>query len=192
MRRADMLEHADRDDAVERPVDRRGSPGAGSGRGRPSPRSSARRLETACCSSESVTPVTSTPQCSARIEAEAAPARADVEHASCPGCRASLAAMCRFLATCASSRSRPRPRNRRRNIAGRCRGRAGRAAVEVVVVRGRCCAARARLMLFWRKRRMRLRIAPADPRPPRRGPPSPALSKIGSQEVIDRCPTSTS
>ena len=63
---ADMLEHADRDDAVERPVDlaivaEKKAHAVGE-----AALARARRFDTANCSSDSVTPVTSAPQRSAR------------------------------------------------------------------------------------------------------------------------------
>ena len=77
---ADVLEHADRDDAVELAGDlavvlELEAHGAG----RPS--LAARSCEILSCSALSVTPVTSQPAVLARYNAEAAPARADVEHA---------------------------------------------------------------------------------------------------------------
>ena len=78
---ADVLEHADRDDAVEAALDLAvvlELEAHGAARALSAPRA---RCEILSCSLLSVTPVTSQPADLGQIEAEPAPARADVEHA---------------------------------------------------------------------------------------------------------------
>ena len=100
---ADVLEHADRDDAVEAVRRPRGSRAARSGRGRTGPAARAFSLESACCSFDSVTPVTSTSSMRREIERQIAPAAADIEDLAGPASRLSLAAIRRSLFCCACS-----------------------------------------------------------------------------------------
>ena len=100
----DMLEHADRDDAVvaagflaviaQVKPHTVGQPGQ------------LRRaaVATLCCSSDSVSPVTSAPHSVARYSASP-PQPEPISSTFCPGRSSSLAAMCRFLFCCAVSRS---------------------------------------------------------------------------------------
>ena len=115
--RADVLDHADAGHRVERLAARaRGSRRRGCRRG---PRGRARRRDGArssACGSESVMPVTCTPCSRGRVDREASPAAADVEH---PLARAQRAASC--TPARASAPAPPRAWTHRARRARSCR-----------------------------------------------------------------------
>ena len=76
---ADVLEHADRDDAVETPVNLAEVLQVEATRGRRGPRGAPFSFASSCCSVDSVMPVTSTVCIRREIERKVAPAAADVE-----------------------------------------------------------------------------------------------------------------
>ena len=125
---ADMLEHADRDDAVEALRHARDSPAARSVTRSDRPAAAARAAASASCSVERVMPVHAGAEIARQGQRHAAPAAADVEHVQVRPVEHSLAAMWRFLASLRLlQRLVAAAGNRRRNIAGRGRGRGCRA-----------------------------------------------------------------
>ena len=137
---ADMLEHADRDDAVELAARRRDSPAIESRR---DPRGPTPLARCAAIGELLVRQRHAGDARAARFARDRAPCRRSRSRCRATECRSSmssLAARWRFLASCASSSALARDaRNRRRNIAGRRRER-GRRADGPDRNAERCCA----------------------------------------------------
>ena len=95
-----MLEHADRDDAIEALVQSRGSPQLEAATRSATPAAFARSTASACCSFDSVTPEHVARPRSARDRSRAHPSRSRCRAPAAPACRSSLAAISRHLLRC--------------------------------------------------------------------------------------------